>query len=115
MELSKTEFDLLELLAFNAGEVIELATDRRGDEPVTRVAMAPLLERVAARSSQRPGRPVQVRSDDTVVMGRELALERVVGNLIENAVKFDDGPGPIDVVCTVGQVRASSRDSNRSG
>jgi len=76
LELSKTEFDLLELLAFNAGEVIELATDRRGDEPVTRVAMAPLLERVAARSSQRAGRPVQVRSDDTVVMGRELALER---------------------------------------
>ena len=85
-------------------EVIELATDRRGDEPVTRVAMAPLLERVAARSSQRAGRPVQVRSDDTVVMGRELALERAVGNLIENAVKFDDGPGPIEVVCTAGRV-----------
>jgi two-component system, OmpR family, sensor histidine kinase MprB len=88
-------------------EVVELATDRRGDEPETEVALAPLIERVAARASQRAGRTVSVRADDSVVVARELAVARVLGNLIENASKFDETGGPIEVECTDGRVEVA--------
>lgn len=90
-------------------EVVELATDRRGDEPETELALAPLIERVAARAAQRAGREVVVHADDSVVMGRELALARVIGNLIENASKFDESGGPIEVDCTAGRIQVADR------
>ena len=90
-------------------EVVELATDRRGDEPEVQVHLRPLVERVAARASQRSGRPVLVSSDDAVVMGRPLALERAVGNLVENALKFDDSGGPVEVTCASGRIEVADR------
>jgi two-component system, OmpR family, sensor histidine kinase MprB len=90
-------------------EVVELATDRRGDEPEVQVRLKPLVERVAARSAQRSGRSVLVHSDDAVVLGRPLALERAVGNLVENALKFDETGGPVDLTCTAGRIEVSDR------
>ena len=90
-------------------EVVELATDRRGDEPEVQVHLRPLVERVAARASQRSGRPVRVSSDETVVMGRPLALERAVGNLVENALKFDDSGGEVEVTCASGRIEVADR------
>lgn len=82
-------------------EIVEVATDARSDEPMVPVPLGDLVRRVAARSEQRTGRPVVVTADDTVVMGRPRALERVVTNLLGNAAKFDTTGGQIDV-----QVRA---------
>jgi two-component system sensor histidine kinase MprB len=90
-------------------ELIELATDRFTDEPSVPVALGPLLERVAERAAQRHGRPVVVHSDDTVVVGRMGSLERAVGNLIENACKFDQTGGPVEVTCRVGAVEVADR------
>ena len=106
-------------------EVVELATDRRSDEAMATLEMAPLLERVAARAAQRSGRVVTVHCDDTVVMAREMAVERAVANLIENALKFDgrddrnerefgdrefgDGDGAIEVTCDAGRVEVLDR------
>lgn len=90
-------------------EVVELATDRRGDEPEAEIALAPLIERVAARAATRAGREVTVHADDSVVVGRELALARVIGNLIENASKFDETGGPIEVDCTAGRIEVADR------
>lgn len=87
-------------------EVVELATDRRDDEPAQEVALGPLVERVATRAAQRSGRDVQVTVDDTVVLGRPLALERAVNNLVENALKFDP-VGPVSVVCSGGRVEVA--------
>lgn len=89
-------------------EVVELATDRRGDEPEEQVALGALVQRVAARASQRTGRQVLVAVDDTVVMGRPLALERAVTNLVENALKFDE-TGPVAVACSGGRVEVVDR------
>ena len=89
-------------------EVVELATDRRGDEAEEQVRLGALVERVAARSAQRSGREVLVGADETVVIGRPLALERAVGNLVENALKFDQD-GPIAVACSQGRVEVADR------
>ena len=89
-------------------EVVELATDRRGDEAEEQIRLGALVERVAGRSAQRSGREVLVGADGTVVLGRPLALERAVGNLVENALKFDQD-GPIAVACSQGRVEVADR------
>ncbi|MFZ4517436.1 MAG: sensor histidine kinase [Microthrixaceae bacterium] len=88
-------------------EVVELATDRREEPPTEVVALTPLAERVAARAAQRSGRPVEVRGDGTQVLGRTPALERAVGNLVENALKFDDSDGPVTVTVVAGRVEVA--------
>jgi len=98
--LDDLESETQELSAI-VDEIVEVATDARSDEPMEPVALGELVRRVAARARQRTGRPVVVAADDTVVMGRPRALERVVTNLLGNAAKFDTTGGQIDV-----QVRA---------
>jgi len=101
-------------LARLVDEVVEVATDRRGDEPEASVDLGDLVERVAARASQRSGRTVEVHrigseSEQVLVLGRPLALERAVGNLLENALKFDRSGGPIEVTCEGGRVEVADR------
>lgn len=91
-------------------EVVEVATDRRGDEPEVPVDVGALVERVAARAAQRTGRPVVVhRIADLVLDVRPMALERAVGNLVENALKFDTTGGPVEVTCEGGRVEVADR------
>ncbi len=90
-------------------EVVELATDRRGDEPEVQVPLRPLVEQVAQRAQQRSGREVVVHADDTVVLGRPMALERAIGNLVENALKFDESGGPVELTCATGRVEVADR------
>jgi len=91
-------------------ELVELATDRRDDEPVTDVELGPLIERVAERSARRTGRQVLCVADASVVPGRTQALERAVGNLVDNAIKFDDGgTAPIEVSVRNGRIEVSDR------
>lgn len=89
-------------------EVVELATDRRSDEAEEQVPLGALVERVAARAAQRSGREIPVGVDGSVVTGRPLSLERAVGNLIENALKFDEH-GPVAVACSQGRVEVVDR------
>jgi len=101
-------------LARLVDEVVEVATDRRGDEPEVPVDLGELVERVAARARQRYGRPIDVHliagsSGQATVPGRPLALERAVGNLIENALKFDSSGGPIEVTCEGARVEVADR------
>lgn len=91
-------------------EVVEVASDRRGDEPELDVDLGTLVDRVAQRWTTRSGRQVRVHLlDPATVTGRPLALERAVGNLVENALKFDDGDGPIEVTCEGGRVEVADR------
>jgi two-component system sensor histidine kinase MprB len=79
-------------------ELIELATHPHDDEPAQEVALAETAEVAAARVRRRSGRQILVDADATVVQGRRQALERALSNLLENAVKFDDGDEPIEIV-----------------
>ncbi|GAA2686984.1 sensor histidine kinase [Actinoplanes palleronii] len=79
-------------------ELVELALSAHQDEADEPVALAAVTGRAAQRVQRRTGRPVRVDTDDTVVLGGRQALERAVGNLLENAAKFDpDGADPIEV------------------
>jgi two-component system sensor histidine kinase MprB len=91
-------------------EVVEVATDRRGDEPEAPVDLGALVTKVANRAEQRSGRTVEVHLlDPATITGRPLALERAVGNLVENALKFDTSGGPIEVTCEGGRVEVADR------
>ena len=84
-------------------ELVELATDRRDDEPMQPVRLADVAERAAARARRRFGRDVVLTADDSLVDGRPNGLERAIQNLIDNACKFAPD-GPIEVSISVGTV-----------
>jgi two-component system, OmpR family, sensor histidine kinase MprB len=90
-------------------ELVELATDRSRDEPEELLRVADIVERVAQRAERRSGRHVAIDADTTVVVGRRQALERAISNLVDNALKFDQGDGPIEVVVKEGTVTVLDR------
>ncbi|MEX0768117.1 MAG: ATP-binding protein [Microthrixaceae bacterium] len=85
-------------------EVVELATDQRNDELAVEVVLADVLRAVADKASQRSGRQIIVHADGTTLRTQARGLERAVGNLIENALKFDQTTGEITMSCTRGRV-----------
>ena len=92
-----------------ANELVELAAERRDDEPLEEVALGPLVERAAARTRRRTGREVLVDADASVVLGRPLALERAVSNLLDNAAKFDPSGEPLSIDVRAGTVAVLDR------
>ena len=91
-------------------ELVELALARRPDEVEQPVDLAALAGGVAGRVQRRTGRRIDLDADGSVVRGRRQGLERAVGNLLENAVKFDgDGREPIGVEIRRGRVTVSDR------
>ncbi|MFD4532654.1 sensor histidine kinase [Kitasatospora sp. NPDC058397] len=80
-------------------ELVALAADRKADEEPTELVLAELVREAAAQARRRSGREITVDADDTVVTARPDALARAVGNLLDNAAKFDPaGTAPIEVV-----------------
>lgn len=91
-------------------ELVELATEKRRDEPEQDVELRELAQRVTQRVQRRTGREVTVDADGSVVRGRPSALERALSNPVENAAKFDtDGAHPIEVVIADGRVEVRDR------
>ncbi|WP_433782614.1 HAMP domain-containing sensor histidine kinase [Actinomycetospora sp. CA-101289] len=91
-------------------ELVELALDRRGEEPEEAVDLGAVAQRAAQRVQRRTGRAVHIDTDGSVVRGRPAALERAAGNLLENAVKFDgDGDEPIGVRVRQGTITVTDR------
>ena len=70
-------------------ELVALALSGNGDEPEEAVDLAALARRTAERVERRSGRAIVVDADASVVRGYRAGLERGVGNLLENAAKFD--------------------------
>ncbi len=91
-------------------ELVELALSRNRDEAAEPVELASVARRAARRVYRRTGRLVQIDADGSVVLGRGQGLERAVGNLLENAAKFDsDGAEPITVRIHKGRTTVSDR------
>jgi two-component system sensor histidine kinase MprB len=89
-------------------ELVELATDRRDDEPAQDCNLGMLCEQAAARVRRRTGREITVVSDGSLVACRPAAIDRAVLNLIDNAAKFSPADG-IEVEVSVGRVAVSDR------
>ena len=59
---------------------------------------------------RRTGREVRVDADGSTIRGRRQGLERAVGNLLENAAKFDgEGHEPLEVHVDGGRVTVLDR------
>ena len=89
-------------------ELVELATDRRDDEPAQECQLGGLCQQAAARVRRRTGRTIAMVADRSVVSCRPAAIDRAVLNLIDNAAKFS-GAGEIEVEVKAGRVSVSDR------
>ena len=94
-------------------ELVELATDRRDDEPTQECDLTNLAEQAAARVRRRTGREITVVGDSSMVACRPAAIDRAIINLIDNAAKFSSaqpsGTGAIEVGVSDGRVSVSDR------
>ena len=81
-------------------ELVELAGDSSGsDEALETVELVDLARDVAARARRRSGREVEVSSSGTTtVLVRPQMIERAIGNLVDNALKYSPDGAPVDVV-----------------
>ena len=79
-------------------ELVELATDQRRHEAVSEVDLGNIAEAVADRIRRRTGREIIVATNSpTTVDGRPVALDRAIGNLVDNACKFSDAPSVVEI------------------
>lgn len=83
-------------------EVVELATDSRGEEPFEEVSLVDIADSVIARTQPGTERtltrtPGSVQREQSIVRAQRAGLERAVRNLVENALKFDVSGGPVEI------------------
>jgi two-component system, OmpR family, sensor histidine kinase MprB len=91
-------------------ELVAVASGQLAEQPTERIDLVELTEDVAERVGRRRVREiiVDVRASSVVEAPRP-AMERAVGNLIDNACKFDQSGGPIEVVVDGGQLTVFDR------
>ena len=94
-------------------ELVELATDRRDDEPAQESDLDALCEQAAARVRRRTGREITVVGDGSLVSCRPAAIDRAVVNLIENAAKFSAAGSSVASVIEVEVMRGRVAVSDR--
>jgi two-component system, OmpR family, sensor histidine kinase MprB len=91
-------------------ELVAVASGELGEQPAERIELAALARDVAERVGRRRSRNVvvDVRNRSSVDAPRA-ALDRAVTNLVDNACKFDQSGGPIDVVVDGGSLTVFDR------
>jgi two-component system, OmpR family, sensor histidine kinase MprB len=96
--LSETKLELAELTDL-VGELVEMATEVRTDEPVVDIELGNLVTRVADRYRRRSGRVISSTvKHPGVVAARRSMLERAVSNLVDNALKFSPPDTAVELV-----------------
>ncbi len=90
-------------------ELVALAQGAVDDTPPTRVELGRLAAAVAERAERRHGRIVVVTADQSAVEAPLPAVERAMSNLLDNAAKFDQTGGPIEMVVQAGAVTVLDR------
>jgi two-component system sensor histidine kinase MprB len=79
------------------GELVDLATIGRHEEPRIEVDLAEVVEQAAARLHRRSEATIVVETEPTHLEGRPGSLLRAVSNLLENAAKWGTDHGTIEV------------------
>ncbi len=90
-------------------EIVDLARGVNPDEPATEVELGPIAVTIARRAERRHGRTVTVTDDGSVVRAGPAAVERAISNLVDNAAKFDQSGGPLEVEIAAGEVTVHDR------
>lgn len=100
----------LEELSDLVEEVVDLAAESRiSTEAVVSVRLDELVRRVAERAERRTSVAYQLKLDAVTIAGREAALERAVGNLLDNASKWNAAGEPVDVSLVGGRLSVRDR------
>ena len=105
--MEDVHFELAELSTLVA-EVIDLATETPRPGRIERVDLVALTERVADRAARRTGYAIEVVGTEHAVMGDPEQLDRAIGDLVDNAIKFSPVGSPINV--TIDGPRVTVRD-----
>jgi signal transduction histidine kinase len=89
-------------------DLAELARDGRASFHVEDVRLDLVAERIAARAAIRaPGLRYELDCQPTLVRGDPDALERAIGNLVDNALKWSPPDGRIRISAADGRVEVS--------
>ena len=89
-------------------DLVELARDGRASFHIEDVRLDLVAERVAARAAGRaPGLRYELDCRPTLVRGDPDALERAIGNLVNNALKWSPPDGRIRISAAGGTVEVS--------
>jgi signal transduction histidine kinase len=89
-------------------DLVELARDGRASFHIEDVRLDLVAERVAARAAGRaPGLQFELDGRPTLVRGDPDALERAIGNLVDNALKWSPSDGRIRISAADGTVEVS--------
>lgn len=106
--LSDMRAEIDELVALSA-ELSALASDQKAQEEPESVDLADIAHEVVTRAQRRTSIPISVVSGaDTVVTARPHQLDRALSNMVDNAIKFSNNQGTIEV--HVGSRRIEVRD-----
>lgn len=97
-----------ELVAL-VNEVVAAATGAGEQDAPEPIVLGALARTVADRVARRSGREVRVDADELVVVAPKALVERAITNLLDNAAKFDQTGGPIDVIACGGTVEVADR------
>jgi two-component system sensor histidine kinase MprB len=93
-------------------ELVDFATDASSLDPAdfVEVDLVEAAQKVADRTAKRTGRSVEVRGEPrALVMADPTGLERALGNLLGNAVKFSPASTAIDVMVDHDRVAVCDR------
>ena len=89
-------------------DLVELARDGQASFHIEDVRLDLVAERVAARAAGRaPGLRYELDCRPTLVRGDPDALERAIGNLVDNALKWSPPDGRIRICAAGGTVEVS--------
>jgi two-component system sensor histidine kinase MprB len=95
----------LEELTTLVTNTVELARGGQRDLHLEHVRLDELAERVVLRAEARfPSLEFELEADETTVWGDPDELERAVWNLVENAAKWSNGGGRVELTVLDGQV-----------
>jgi two-component system sensor histidine kinase MprB len=90
-------------------EVVALASGDASDEEREPFDLAVLVTEVAERYERRSARAVVVSGSPSPVIGQRASIQRAISCLLDNARKFDQSGGPIEVSVADGEVRVCDR------
>lgn len=94
--IDDVQAELAELTAL-VTELVDLATDRRSDEPALPVDLAEIAATVAERGRRRTERSIELTAEPSPITGRPGQLDRAIWNLVENAHKWSPPGKPIEI------------------